>query len=97
MKVLLKSKSGKNLACYELSKRRMKVLMRFLQNLHDLDNMQDMQTCLVTLNSLAWTFDKKTMFNMLWRFIYEAYQLQSSINEVKKQTAKLQKVKVDKK
>lgn len=69
---------GKHIAEFELSKNYRQLIHRFLLNLFESKD----DKFVVTLNGLSWEFDK-VMFDIVYRSIYEAYQIQYELNEKK--------------
>lgn len=85
MRVLLESRSGKTLGYFEIPRYRKQFIESILKNLVAINKKNDTNTCLVTLNTISWNFNKDDMFDIIWNFLYESYQLQSMINEIQKQ------------
>ena len=76
------SKSGNILEEWKVPNHRRLAISTFIKNLHEIDTVPHKDTCLVTLDSLSWTFDKK-FFEYIWQFCYHTFDLQSKINELK--------------
>ncbi len=83
MIVKIISASGKTISTFYFSRNRRSSINEYLQNLYEHDNNKNYKKCLVTLNGLSWKFDQK-FFEAIWVYLYEAFQLQSKVNELKK-------------